>query len=93
MTRFLCAFLLFAAAASAQNLSPPEILSAFESAGQEFGVPADVLKGIAFAETRWEHLEWAEGDTASCVGLPRSYGIMPSGMIGSSGGACPWALH
>ncbi len=59
-----------------QNLSQQEILSAFESAGQEFVVPADVLKGIAFAETRWQHLEWAEGDTASCTGLPRVYGIM-----------------
>ncbi len=76
MTRFLCVLLLSGATALAQDLSQPEILSAFESAGREFGVPADVLKGIAFAETRWEHLEWADGDTASCVGLPRSYGIM-----------------
>jgi hypothetical protein len=76
MRQCVCALLFFTTSALGQNLSQPEILSAFESAGQEFGVPADVLKGIAFAETRWEHLEWAEGDTASCVGLPRSYGIM-----------------
>lgn len=50
--------------------------SAFESAGSEFGVPPDVLRGIAFAETRWEHLQWADGDSASCAGLPRSYGLM-----------------
>jgi len=50
--------------------------SAFESAGAEFRVPADVLRGIAFAETRWEQLEWGPGDTASCVGLPREYGVM-----------------
>src|SRR5512142_866773 len=53
------------------------IITAFESAAHEFNVPADVLKGIAFAETRWEQLTWAEGDTASaCTGMPRPYGIM-----------------
>ncbi|HEY6950957.1 MAG TPA: Ig-like domain-containing protein [Bacteroidota bacterium] len=53
------------------------IITAFESAAREFNVPADVLKGIAFAETRWEQLTWAEGDTASaCTGMPRPYGIM-----------------
>ena len=49
----------------------------FEQAASEFGVPADLLKGIAFAETRWDHLMWEEGDTASaCNGMPRPYGIM-----------------
>ncbi|MGB2869946.1 MAG: Ig-like domain-containing protein [Bacteroidota bacterium] len=52
------------------------LVSAFESAATEFGVPADILKGIAFAETRWQHLEWAEGDTASCMGMPHVYGVM-----------------
>lgn len=66
----------FAATACGQNLSQQEILSAFASAGEEFGVPADILKGIAFSETRWQQLQWAEGDTASCAGLPRAYGIM-----------------
>ena len=71
-------FLLFALTSTAfsQDLSREQLLSAFESAGTEFGVPADVLKGIAFAETRWDHLQWAEGDTASCTGYPRAYGIM-----------------
>ena len=75
MKRILCA-LFVTATALGQHLSQQEVRSVFESAGQEFGVPADVLKGIAFAETRWQHLEWAEGDTASCTGLPRVYGIM-----------------
>ena len=49
----------------------------FEKGAVEFNVPADVLKGIAFAETRWSQLTWAEGDTASpCNGMPRPYGIM-----------------
>lgn len=49
----------------------------FDMAAQEFDLPADVLKGISFAETRWSHLTWAVGDTASaCNGMPRPYGIM-----------------
>lgn len=49
----------------------------FEQAAQEFNVPADVLKGVAFAETRWEHLQWPPGETASPeTGMPRPYGIM-----------------
>lgn len=60
----------------AQQLSRQEILAAFDAAGDEFGVPPAILKGIAFAETRWEHLVWAKGDTASCTGLPHAFGIM-----------------
>jgi hypothetical protein len=49
----------------------------FEAAAKEFNVPADILKGIAFAETRWEHLTWPPGETASPeTGMPRPYGIM-----------------
>jgi hypothetical protein len=49
----------------------------FEKAAKEFGVPADVLKGIAFAETRWEHLTWPPGETVSPEnGMPHPYGIM-----------------
>lgn len=49
----------------------------FDKAATEFGVPADILKGVAFAETRWEHLTWPPGETASPeTGMPRPYGIM-----------------
>jgi len=49
----------------------------FEQAAQEFQVPADILKGVAFAETRWEQLTWPPGETASPeTGMPRPYGIM-----------------
>ena len=49
----------------------------FEAAAKEFDVPADILKGVAFAETRWEHLTWPPGETASPeTGMPRPYGIM-----------------
>ena len=49
----------------------------FERAAQEFNVPADILRGVAFAETRWEQLTWPPGETASPeTGMPRPYGIM-----------------
>ena len=37
----------------------------FDAAAKEFNVPADILKGVAFAETRWEQLTWPAGETAS----------------------------
>jgi hypothetical protein len=49
----------------------------FDQAAKEFNVPADILKGVAFAETRWEQLTWPPGQTASPeTGKPRPYGIM-----------------
>ena len=49
----------------------------FDKAAAEFNVPADILKGVAFAETRWEQLTWPPGETASPeTGMPRPYGIM-----------------
>jgi hypothetical protein len=49
----------------------------FEAAAKEFNVPADILKGVAFGETRWEHLTWPAGETASPeTGMPRPFGIM-----------------
>jgi hypothetical protein len=49
----------------------------FEQAAKEFNVPADILKGVAFAETRWEQLKWPTGETRSPEnGMPRPYGIM-----------------
>jgi hypothetical protein len=51
--------------------------SLFDKAAQEFNVPADILKGISFAETRWYHLTWPPGETVSPeTGMPRPYGIM-----------------
>ncbi len=49
----------------------------FAQASNEFNVPVNLLKGIAYEETRWQHLIWSDNDTASsCNGLPRVYGIM-----------------
>ena len=49
----------------------------FDKAAKEFNVPPDVLKGVAFAETRWSHHQWPPGETVSPEnGMPRAYGIM-----------------
>jgi N-acetyl-anhydromuramyl-L-alanine amidase AmpD len=49
----------------------------FDQAGTEFGVPADLLRGISFSETRWTHMKWNDNDTSSsCSGMPRVYGVM-----------------
>ncbi|MDB6122977.1 MAG: hypothetical protein JWQ71_1970, partial [Pedosphaera sp.] len=49
----------------------------FEQAAKEFNVPVDILQGVSFAETRWEHLQWPPGETVSPEnGMPRPYGIM-----------------
>ena len=49
----------------------------FEAAAKEFLVPADILKGVAFAETRWEQLTWPpEQITSPETSIPRPYGIM-----------------
>jgi hypothetical protein len=49
----------------------------FDQAAKEFNVPADILKGVSFAETRWDHLTWPPGETRSPeTGKPRPFGIM-----------------
>jgi len=49
----------------------------FAKAAKEFNVPVEILEGISFAETRWEHFVWPEGETVSPEnGMPRPYGIM-----------------
>src|SRR2546421_3636555 len=66
-----------AIADSTRRMTEPTYPALLEKAAQEFNVPADVLKGIAFAETRWAHLTWPPGETVSPEnGMPRPYGIM-----------------
>jgi hypothetical protein len=49
----------------------------FAKAAKEFNVPVEILQGVSFAETRWEHFIWPEGETVSPEnGMPRPYGIM-----------------
>ncbi len=79
---FMISSLLFFATAGAQGATDAqgptteELNTFFVAAANEFQVPVDILKGIAFAETRLQHLVWAPEDTASCTGLPRAYGVM-----------------
>jgi hypothetical protein len=49
----------------------------FKKAADEMHVPVEILMGVAFAETRMEHLKWPPGETVSPEnGMPRPYGIM-----------------
>jgi hypothetical protein len=60
-----------------QKMKDANYPALFEKAAAEFNVPADILKGISFAETRWEQLQWPPGETVSPEnGMPRPYGIM-----------------
>src|SRR6185369_12355501 len=46
----------------------------FARAGEEFGVPADLLRSIAFVESRWtNHVPAMEQEEGA---VPRSYGVM-----------------
>jgi hypothetical protein len=66
-----------AIAAFTQKMKDLNYPALFDQAAQEFNVPADVLKGVAFAETRWDQLTWPSGETVSPeTGMPRPYGIM-----------------
>lgn len=66
-----------ASAEFTRKMKEANYLALFEKAAQEFNVPADILKGVAFAETRWEHLTWPPGQNYSPeTGMPRPYGIM-----------------
>ncbi len=77
MGRRLRLIIVFALASVALHGQDRDVLvRAFDAAAAEFGVPSDVLKSISFEQTRWFHLTWAEGDTASCTGMPHPYGIM-----------------
>lgn len=60
-----------------QRMKDANYPALFDKAAQEFNVPPDVLKGVAFAETRWSNLQWPPGETVSPEnGMPRPYGIM-----------------
>jgi hypothetical protein len=60
-----------------QKMKDANYPALFDKAAKEFNVPPDVLKGVAFAETRWSHHQWPPGETVSPEnGMPRAYGIM-----------------
>ncbi len=61
---------------SVQPEQPPAAASRldpmFARAASEFGVPADLLKAVAFTETGWQ---FARGDDSDMEGLAPAYGI------------------
>lgn len=71
-----CTFLACILSSPAVGQDASSIQQAFDEADAEFGVPAPLLKAISYSQTRVHHLTWAEGDTVSCMGIPRPYGIM-----------------
>ncbi|MFY0565700.1 N-acetylmuramoyl-L-alanine amidase [Archangium lansingense] len=52
--------------------TPYQLDAAFAKAGADFGVPADLLKGISYTETRWEHVQ----GEVEFEGIPAAYGLM-----------------
>ena len=52
--------------------TPYALEAAFAKAGADFGVPADLLKGISYTETRWEMIQ----GQVEFEGMPAAYGLM-----------------
>ncbi|MCY1073385.1 golvesin C-terminal-like domain-containing protein [Archangium lansingense] len=59
-------------AQSEAQRTPYELDAAFAKAGADFGVPADLLKGISYTETRWEMIQ----GNVEFEGVPAAYGLM-----------------
>jgi N-acetyl-anhydromuramyl-L-alanine amidase AmpD len=56
----------------APGWAAPELDPLFEEAAREFGVPAPLLKGISYAETRWQMVRGEE----EFEGRPAAFGVM-----------------
>ncbi len=65
-------------AQSSKNNSQSSIQlnDAFTSSAQIYDVPVDILKSVAYAETRMMQIIPKENDDANCMGMPKAYGIM-----------------
>ena len=77
MTRNLFKLLAFLMIISSPVLSqsPEEMTNAFQSSAAEYNIPVDILKSVAYTETRFSHIIPDENHEA-CSGIPHSYGIM-----------------
>lgn len=73
----LLLLLLMSVVLSTGSFSQPEqnLTPVFESAAREFSVPASILKGIAFVETRWMHVR-PEISHETESHMPPAYGVM-----------------
>ena len=55
--------------------TPEEISASFEQYSLDYNIPTDLLKAVAYTETRFYHVVPDESHK-SCSGIPHSYGIM-----------------
>lgn len=58
-----------------RSQTPDEMRNSFQEYSIQYNVPTDLLKAVAFTETRIYHII-PYSDHASCSGIPHSYGIM-----------------
>ncbi|MBV6513374.1 MAG: hypothetical protein FMNOHCHN_02905 [Ignavibacteriaceae bacterium] len=57
-------------------LSAQQFEAYFDEASQRYQIPVNILKAVAFSETRGVHIINDEESHQSCIGLPHVYGIM-----------------
>ncbi len=76
-------FLIFSASFSiqAQTSKPSsqtaiQLNNAFSDYAQMYDVPVDILKSVAYAETRMMQIIPNENDNSNCTNMPKAYGIM-----------------
>ncbi len=58
-----------------RSQTPEEMINSFQEYSVQYNVPSDLLKAVAFAETRIYHVI-PDSSHASCSGVPHSYGLM-----------------
>lgn len=52
-----------------------EIENSFQNSANQFSIPVDIIKAVAYTETRFYHNIPSE-EHQSCAGIPHTYGIM-----------------
>ncbi len=74
---FLLIVLTINLSLKAQSVPAGYVLDdAFSSYAQIYDVPADLLKSVAYAESRMTQIIPKENDDANCMNMPKAYGIM-----------------
>ncbi len=73
---FSAAFSLKAQTSSSSEQTNYELEDIFNSNAQLYNVPVDLLKSVAYAETRMMQIIPEPTDDASCMNMPKAYGIM-----------------
>ncbi len=73
---FCTAFTLKAQATTASNQNNTELENTFSNYAQMYDIPVDLLKSVAYTETRMMQIIPNENDDANCTNMPKAYGIM-----------------